>query len=328
MDGRKRVCPDCGESVTRRDFMKTAAGAAALAAVPSVVRASPFAGEKPEELVRRLHGSLTDKQKSAVCFGWDHPNRQKVSNNWKIVDQEIGTFFTADQQAMIKDIFKGVTNEGFHERWWKEMKDDSGGFEKYHVAIFRKGESETLQWVLTGRHVTIRCDADSEPGAAFGGPIFYGHAAEGFNEKPDHPGNVFWHQARLANRVFETFDGRQREKALVAKSPPDDAKSIEIRPNGPFDGIGVAELSKDQKRVVEECLKLLLEPYRASDVEEAMRFIQEAGGLDKLHLSFYKEGDIGEDGVWDRWMVRGPNMAWYFRGSPHVHTWVKVVQKA
>jgi hypothetical protein len=34
--------------------------------------------------------------------------------------------------------------------------------------------------------------------------------------------------------------------------------------------------------------------------------------------------DIGNDGVWDVWQIEGPFMRWYFRGSPHVHTWVHV----
>jgi hypothetical protein len=55
-----------------------------------------------------------------------------------------------------------------------------------------------------------------------------------------------------------------------------------------------------------------------------MKYINDAGGLDKLSLAFYKEEDIGNDEVWDRWALRGPAMAWYFRGSPHVHTWVNV----
>jgi hypothetical protein len=332
MGDRANVCPDCGDGVDRRDFLKAAAGAAAAAAagLPLFAEPRPAAaagrapGARPEELVKQLCKSLSDKQRGAVCFAWDHPNRTKVSNNWKIVEPQIGTFFNGDQQQLVKDIFRGVTSEGWAERWQKQMRDDYGGIEKYHVAIFGDPSKDKFEWVLTGRHVTIRCDGDSEPGVAFGGPIFYGHAAEGFNEKPDHPGNVFWHQARLANKVFASFDGKQREKALLAKSPPDEAKSIRLRKAGEWDGIPVAELSKDQKALVEETMRELLAPYRASDVEEAMKYIREAGGLDKLHLAFYKEGNLGDDEIWDRWMLQGPAMAWYFRGSPHVHTWVNI----
>ena len=60
---------------------------------------------------------------------------------------------------------------------------------------------EKFELVMTGRHMTIRCDGDRAEHVAFAGPIFYGHAASGFNEKPNHPGNVFWHQALAANKV-------------------------------------------------------------------------------------------------------------------------------
>jgi hypothetical protein len=41
-------------------------------------------------------------------------------------------------------------------------------------------------------------------------------------------------------------------------------------------------------------------------------------------MSFYKNFDIGNDGVWDIWQLESPNMLWYFRGAPHVHTWVNI----
>jgi hypothetical protein len=41
-------------------------------------------------------------------------------------------------------------------------------------------------------------------------------------------------------------------------------------------------------------------------------------------MSFYKNLDIGNDGVWDVWQLESPTMIWYFRGAPHVHTWVNI----
>jgi hypothetical protein len=59
-----------------------------------------------------------------------------------------------------------------------------------------------------------------------------------------------------------------------------------------------------------------------------MKYIKANGGLDSLSLAFYQGADIGNDGVWDVWRLEGPAMIWYFRGSPHVHTWVNIAQKA
>jgi uncharacterized protein DUF3500/TAT (twin-arginine translocation) pathway-exported protein len=331
MGETKKFCPDCGEHVTRRDFIKVAAGAAAMGAVAKLpVWASTWRDVKPEDLVKKFYESLNEKQKAAMCFPWDHKLRTKISNNWKIVEPEIGTFFTGDQQAILKDVFKGLVSPEWLEKWHKQMKDDNdgGGFEKYHVAVFGEPGKGKYEWVMTGRHITMRCDGESTENVAFGGPIFYGHAAEGFNEKPNHPGNVFWPQAQAASEIFAAMDGKQREKALLEKSPNDDDKSIVIKPSGPYDGIAVGELSKDQKALLEKTMRMLLAPYRESDCAEAMQFIKDSGGLDKLHLAFYKEGNLGEDEVWERWALRGPTMAWYFRGSPHVHTWVNFAKQA
>ena len=54
----------------------------------------------------------------------------------------------------------------------------------------------------------------------------------------------------------------------------------------------------------------------------------EDNGFDSLHMSFYKNMDIGKDEVWDVWQLEGPAMIWYFRGAPHVHTWVHIREKA
>jgi hypothetical protein len=176
---------------------------------------------------------------------------------------------------------------------------------------------------MTGRHMTVRCDGNSTEHVAFGGPIFYGHAAESFNEKPNHPGNVFWPQAIAANRVYEMLDGKQREKALVSKLPREQSVAFQGT-GGTFPGIAISELSSDQKDLTKEVLGKLLEPYRATDREEASSMLEKQGGLDACSLAFYSDGDIGSDKVWDCWRLEGPSFVWYYRGSPHVHVWVNV----
>jgi hypothetical protein len=71
----------------------------------------------------------------------------------------------------------------------------------------------------------------------------------------------------------------------------------------------------------------LLAPFREKDRAESIKLV-EANNLDNLHISYYKNLDVGNDGVWDVWMVEGPAMVWYFRGSPHVHTWVNIRAQA
>src|SRR5436190_18957330 len=61
---QKRTCPDCGDGVSRRTFMKTAGAAAAAAvAAKAPVWASSWRVEKPEALIKRFHDSLKPEQK-------------------------------------------------------------------------------------------------------------------------------------------------------------------------------------------------------------------------------------------------------------------------
>ena len=86
--------------------------------------------------------------------------------------------------------------------------------------------------------------------------------------------------------------------------------------------MAVADLDSQQKEMVRQLLEMMLRPFRACDAAEVRECLDVAGGADKLRLTYFKEGDIGDDGVWDIWKLEGPAFSWYFRGSPHVHTWL------
>ena len=94
------------------------------------------------------------------------------------------------------------------------------------------------------------------------------------------------------------------------------------------EGLAVGELDPQQSEMVQKLLKDLTSPFRAFDVEEVQECLREAGGADKLRLTYFKEGNIGDDQVWDIWKLEGPAFAWYFHGSPHVHTWVNIARQA
>jgi hypothetical protein len=291
-----------------------------------------------ESLVKALFASLKPEQKREICFPWDHVDkvrgllRTRVENNWRITKPIIKSdFYTSEQQALIRDIFEGMTNPDWHARFDKQLRDDVGGFgNRQSIAIFgepaSRGESNAgkFEFVLASRHMTLRCDGHSADHVAFGGPILYAHEGEGLHEKPTHPGNVFWHQAVEANKLYQMLDPRHRELALVKKGMPSEELVGFKGTKGGFQGCPVTELSADQRQELQRVLSLLLEPFRNSDQDEAVRCLKVQGGLDECYLAFYEEGDLGNDGVYDNWRLEGPSFVWYFRGRPHVHVWVNV----
>ena len=86
-------------------------------------------------------------------------------------------------------------------------------------------------------------------------------------------------------------------------------------------GLPVGEMTADQQRLARQVLADLLAPFREADRRESLKLIEQ-NGIDKLRFTYYKNLDIGSDGIWDVWQVEGPALVWYFRGSPHVHVWV------
>src|SRR5262249_39845052 len=214
--------------------------------VRSVARADdgPTTRSSAETAVKRLYDSLTDAQRKVICFPFEDKLRSRINANWAITKPTIEELFTKDQQATLDEIFRGVVSPEAYGRFQKQMEEDSGGFDQYHVAVFGTPGSGPFEWEMTGRHVTIRADGNSVAGAAFGGPMVYGHGT-GDSQK-GLPGNVFYYQTRKANEVFQALDGKQREKALLPKAPKEDAVLVQ-GPDGKFPGLAIGEMSPDQR---------------------------------------------------------------------------------
>jgi len=341
---KKTVCQDCeaGElDLDRRGFLRSVTSAATAAAAGGLTlwatpkgQAAPSPKSAAETAVKAFYETLTDAQKKDICFDWDykHPERgllrTHVSNFWHVTKPRITSdYYTKDQQKLVLEIFKGIFNPDWHERLMKQLKDDHDGKPwgtGLSCAIFgQPGTDGKFEFVMTGRHMTVRADGHSAAHVALGGPIFHGHAPSGFNEKVHHPGNIFWDQAILANKVYEVLDGKQQKAALLARRPAE--TSVGFRgADSKYPGLPCADMSKDQREVIQKVLMSLIEPYRKEDQEEVLECLKRQGGLDKCALAFYQEGDIGDDGEWDNWRLEGPAFVWYFRGQPHVHIWINV----
>jgi hypothetical protein len=321
----ERACDDCLDS--RRNFLTaSAASIAALGTALPSVWAGTDSKPSAESYAGELFNALSSDQRKVLCFPVDHPLRKKVSANWNITEPNIESM-PMKQQELVERIVKSLSSDDGAAKFKAQMEEDAGGLGDYHVAFFGKPGEKGFEFVLTGRHVTMRADGNFGGGPAFGGPMVYGHQSESDPEKPEHPGNVFWYQAKRANEVFKALDPNQRKEALCKKAPAE--SSITHRKDG-HQGILVGSMSSDQKGLVKAVMSDLLSPYRKEDADEVMAVLTANGGLEKTKLAFYqtdeanKNADLGNDGVWDIWRLEGPGFVWHFRGAPHVHVWVNI----
>ena len=303
----------------RRRFLKASVATIAAASIPRFAHAAPSTSSAAETVVAEFYKSLSDSQRKEICRPFTDELRSRVNPNWHVSKMLISDDFYSDaQRAMIEKIVRGITSADGFKRLEEQMEYDDGGLGAYSVAMFGEPTAEQFQWLLTGRHLTLRADGNTLEGRAFGGPIVYGHG-----EESSASDNLFYYQTKRVNEVFAALDASQAASALRDSAPSETQIKLQGT-SGKFDGVQVSELADDQKKLVREVLGTLLAPYREEDASEALSIIDRNGGVESLRFAFYKNGDLESDGIWDIWRIEGPSAVIHFRGAPHVHAYLHI----
>lgn len=334
----KVQCPDCDapDGVGRRDFLMTVGGSAVTLAglelVPKTLAAqgtapaqpAPRAARPAEALIRELFSGLTEVQRGQVVLPWNHgaggnaiPTRLRMYNA-SLNANNIGAVYTPVQRDLNERILRAIcSDEEGHRRITRNGTfDGSGNFQRCGAHIFGDPTgANQFAWVFSGHHLTVRCDGNSQADTAFGGPMYYGHSPDGYSQR-----NVFNFQTRSVMSVWEALNANQRRQATMTASPGEQAPSVRHRREG-FPGIAMRDLTADQRRLVETVMRDLISPYRREDGDEVMELIRRNGGLERIHLGFFKPA--GSEN-WTFWRLEGPGFVWNYRVLEHVHCFVNI----
>jgi hypothetical protein len=318
--------PSLPESMSRRGFLRAAGvGATALAM-------SPYAGLRAQEikpsdrlaesLLRELYSGLQEDQKKSVVLPIDAPERLKYYN--AALGKKIGDVYSKVQQEQIVRILRALSSgdEGWAQISRGGTWDASKALENCGANLFGDLQGK-YTWVFSGHHLTLRCDGDTEEGVAFGGPLYYGHSPNGYSER-----NLFNYQTRSALAVFESLSKDEREQIVAFEDPAEGLDSVKFRCTcDSLPGIQVNQLNKESRKLVDKVLSDLLSPYRKEDRDEVRQVIEKTGGMEAMHLMFYREKDAKPSQPWSFWRLEGPGFVWNFRVLPHVHTYVNISSK-
>jgi hypothetical protein len=295
---RTPYCPECEEGFDRRDFIRVVGTGAAAVLAGGGVQALRAADEpakkserpeKPAEaLIKELYADLSDEQKAKVVLPWNHggeggglPTRLQMVNSPHL-GRKIGDCYSKPQQELVNRILRSICSgeEGYKQISRNGGFDGSGSFTNAGAIIFGDPSNNgKFSMVFTSHHLTIRCDGNSEEGAAFGGPMYYGHSIMGYN-----PRNVYNYQTKAVVSVFDALDEKQRQKAVLAvgpNRPGEGAGSVKIRKEGEeMPGIQAKDLTSDQKALIENVMRTILSPYRKEDADEVMDIVKANGGME------------------------------------------------
>ena len=98
-----------------------------------------------------------------------------------------------------------------------------------------------------------------------------------------------------------------------------------LKKEADWPGLRCSDLSSDQQERFLSTIEKMLAMFRGDDVKATLKTIRERKLVDQLHVSYYDgKYDIGNDKVWDTWQIEGPEMVWYFRGEPHIHSYFHI----
>ena len=105
--------------------------------------------------------------------------------------------------------------------------------------------------------------------------------------------------------------------------------SIRFRPAGQaHPGISFGELNRGQRQLVTQVMRDVLSPFRREDTDEVMQIVRRNGGLERIHLAFYRDRGATDANRWHFWRLEGPGFVWNYRVLPHVHTYVNIAVRA
>lgn len=307
-------------------------GASSLSSAFAAPSDAPRRAKPAEELIRELFATLNAEQKTAVVRPWADgaesglPTRLKTHNAAPL-GKKLGEQFTKPQQDLIHQTFKAIlSGEEAYDRISRRGKwDNSGAFENNGIAIFGDPSGkDPFSWVFAGHHLTLRCDGNSQPNTAFGGPMYYGHSANGHSDV-----NVYNDQTKEVMSVFDMLNEPQRKQAVIVGSPGDGVGALKPKlVDKSTTGVGYDDLDESQRALVAGVMRKLLSPFRQEDGDEVMQLIKTNGGMEKLRLAFYKDTPEKGNDRWDAWRIEGPGFVWNYRVLPHVHCFVNVVGQA
>lgn len=348
---KQNYCPECQteveslEPVHRRDFIRTVAGGAAtLAAVSGAAGTAAVANASfpppaatnnarpAEAMIRELYSGLSAQQRQQVVYPWDHrqgnnmPTRLRMYNAAIFPNARIGQAYTPAQRDLVNQILRAISSgeQGYQQLTRDGTFDNSGSLQNCGAYIFGNPTQGQFSWVFTGHHLTVRCDGNSEPGAAFGGPMYYGHSPNGYSAR-----NCFYFQTQSVRRIFDSLSAQQRQQAVLQGSPGELMPSITFRPAGQArPGIPISDMTADQRQLVEQVMRDILSPYRQEDADEVMEIIRRNGGLNQINLAFYREQGSNDPARWHFWRLEGPGFVWNYRILPHVHCYVNIANQA
>ncbi len=318
-------------SPTRRQLLKWGVGAGALAGAGVVgaraVLLPPAPSREPGhvgDLAVRFVEALDSEERADALVDYEHPMRQYHNRG---VDTGGAWVIGLGREA--RGILVDLVHAGLSERGRARIPNQFflswPGVHATRVVVCGDPRTPPYQILVTGPHLNLRLGGRSREGVAFGGPQVYGDQRG--NGEVGLPGNVYRYQLEAGQRLVASLTQGERRTVRRPKAPPQTAIEVQGRA-GRFDGLAVADLAVESRRLARALVGGILESYAEEDAAYAWECIEHNGGVDALHLADYdvdhQGGRRAGEGPSQIIRLEGPAAVFHYRGEPHLHAFLNV----
>jgi hypothetical protein len=322
--------------MNRRQLIKAGVGMGALAAGGAMARYAllsppPLVATPIDALAAQVHSGLSATARKQACFALDHPLRQVHNRGLWLGGVNVNAFSLSwdARRALSTLLRQQLSAEGF-ERLLSQYPSRISGVNYLNLLMFGTPGEGPWQMLLSGIHLNLRVgsqisDSAAFGGTAFGGPVVYGDQRG--NERDGLPGNVFRYQMQAAHQLIAGLTPAQRGAIRVTQAPPQTCIAVQGR-DGRFDGLPVAELPLESRKLAHTVVAGILENYGEANAAHALECLNRNGGVDALHFADYDVDYQGGRHAGDKpsqvFRLEGAGAVFHFRGQPHVHAFVNV----
>ncbi|MCP4006632.1 MAG: DUF3500 domain-containing protein [bacterium] len=314
---------------TRRQLLKYGSGLA-VTAVAGVgwrllVAPSPSRELAPvTELATRLFERLSDGNHEQAFVPYDHPLRQ-FHNRGVDTGGILAVGLDYKARSILTDLFHASLSPVGRSRVPNQLLLEVPGVHATRLLFAGTPHDKHFQVHVTGPHINLRIGGRNLEAVAFGGPQVYGDQRS--DGEIGLPNNIYRYQLELGQRLYGALTPAERGMARLSLAPPQTA--VEVRGAGvSFDGIAVADLSAEKRKMARAVVAGVLENYREEDSAYAWECIAKGGGIEVFHFADYKQdfqgGRLAGDGASQIFRLESPAAVFHYRGEPHLHAFFNV----
>jgi hypothetical protein len=318
--------------MNRRILLKGAAGVGIAAGLGTLGRYALLAPSRTgqhasvDDLAVQIFAALSPDARAAACMAYDHPLRQCHNRGLWIGGLTVSAAsLDWDTRRLLTDLLYAGLSELGRSRVPLQDSTHWMGVNMMQLLICGDPRMGPYQFILSGVHLNLRVGGADPQGAAFGGPQVYGD--QHGNGRVGLPNNVYRYQLEGAHRLVAALTPAERGRARVARAPAQVNIGVQGR-GGRFDGLPIADLALDKRKLARELVGGILDTYADHDAAYAWECLERNGGIDALHFADYDEdfdgGRRAGDAPSQVFRVEGPAAVFHFRGEPHVHAFVNV----